>query len=227
MRSTTTPLAGFYREFDDQFDRLDVLVNVVGGVVQRHFADSTPEQWALDIERNYGYALHSTSHAIPRIRAGGRGGSIIGFTTIEAHRGAAGFAVYAGAKAGLTNFSRALALELGPERIRVNLVAPDTTPSEGSMRAVPFASAPSAAPTSPEFIGKAMAAYIPLGAPPAQAELGDAVLFLASDLSSSVTGTTLHVDGGTWAASGFQHWPGPQGWLPVVPFGLLRPDAFE
>jgi NAD(P)-dependent dehydrogenase (short-subunit alcohol dehydrogenase family) len=135
--------------------------------------------------------------------------------------------VYAGAKAALTNFSRALALELGPDRIRVNLIAPDTTPSEGSFNAIPRSVWASSAPASPELVAKTMNIYIPLGAPPAQEQLGDAVLFLASELSSSITGTTLHVDGGTWAASGFQHWPGPQGWLPTVPWRLLRPDAFD
>ena len=53
-----------------------------------------------------------------------------------------------------------------------------------------------------------MEMYIPMGVPPSVDDLGDAVLILASDLSSTVTGTTLHVDGGTWASSGFLHWPG-------------------
>ena len=46
-----------------------------------------------------------------------------------------------------------------------------------------------------------------MGAPPPVEDLGDAVLILASDLSASITGTTLHVDGGTWASSGFLRWP--------------------
>jgi NAD(P)-dependent dehydrogenase (short-subunit alcohol dehydrogenase family) len=62
--------------------------------------------FAADIRRNYGYVLDSTRLAVPLLRKSGRGGSIINFTTIEAHRGAAGFAVYAGAKAALTNFTR-------------------------------------------------------------------------------------------------------------------------
>jgi len=220
-------LAAFYEAFDDDFDRLDIVVNVVGGVLQRHFADTSVEQWTADIHRNLGWAMQSMSLAIPRIRAGGRGGSIVSFTTIEAHRGAAGFAAYAGAKAGLTNFSRALAVELGPERIRVNLIAPDTTPSEGSANAIPE-ELRAAIPRAPrEIVGKSFAMYVPMGAPPPVDDLGDAVLFLASDLSSSITGTTLHVDGGTWAASGFLHWPGPLGWMPAPPAGLLRPEVFD
>ena len=65
-------LAAFYEAFDDDFDRLDIVVNVVGGVLQRHFADTSVEQWTADIHRNLGWAMQSMSLAIPRIRAGGR-----------------------------------------------------------------------------------------------------------------------------------------------------------
>lgn len=216
-------LAAFYDTFDEDFDRLDILVNVVGGTEQRQFADSTAEQWKADVHRNLGWAMQSINLAIPRIRAGGRGGSIISFTTIEAHRGAAGYAAYAGAKAGLVNFSRSLAVELGPDRIRVNLVAPDTTPSESvGRRMTPEALA--AAGSSPQLLAKAFASYIPMVSPPPPEALGDAVLFLASNLSSSVTGTTLHVDGGTWAASGFVRYPGERVWGAVLPARLFRDE---
>jgi 3-oxoacyl-[acyl-carrier protein] reductase len=65
------------------------------------------------IQLNYGYVLDSVRRAIPLIRKSGKGGSIINFTNIEAHRGAAMLSVYAGAKAANTNFSRAMAGELG------------------------------------------------------------------------------------------------------------------
>jgi NAD(P)-dependent dehydrogenase (short-subunit alcohol dehydrogenase family) len=205
-------LAGFYERFDGAFTRLDIVVNVAGRADRGLFADATKDQWTGDIHRNFGWVLESMSYAIPRIRAGGRGGSIINFTTIEAGRGAASFAAYAGAKAGLTNFSRAVANELGPEGIRVNMVAPDTTRSEAMQ---PEQAMRGLGAESPEQMAKAFAAYIPLGAPPPPEALGDAVLFLASDLSASITGTTLHVDGGTWAASGFLRWPDERGWGPV------------
>ena len=124
-------LAAFYTASAAQFDRLDIVVNVVGGVRRRDFMDATPAECAADIQRNYGYVIESVRHAVTLMRKADRGGSIINFTTIEAHRGAAGFAVYAGAKAATTNFTRALAVELGKDRIRVNTLAPDTTPSEG------------------------------------------------------------------------------------------------
>lgn len=217
-------LSAFYDAFDRQFDHLDILVNVVGSVRPRAFSDTTPEQWTRDIHRNLLWAIQSTSLALPRIRASGRGGSIIGFTTIEAHRGAAGYAAYAGAKAGLENFSRSLAVELGPERIRVNLIAPDTSPSD-SVSKMMTPEALQAMGASREALDRAFAVYIPMGAPPPVDDIGDAVLFLASDLSSSITGTTLHVDGGTWAASGFLHWGETRKgwrWGPAPP-----PDLFQ
>jgi NAD(P)-dependent dehydrogenase (short-subunit alcohol dehydrogenase family) len=218
-------LPKFFAAIDRDFDRLDVLVNVVGGVQRRPFTDTTPEDWAGDIHRNFGYAIQATSLAVPRMRAGGRGGSIISFTTIESHRGAAWYAVYAGAKAGLTNFSRALAVELASEGIRVNLIAPDTSPSARITKMLEEQARRAPGTMSPELYAKSMAIYVPAGAPPPVEDLADAVLFLASDLSRSITGTTMHVDGGTWAASGFLRWPGDRGWGPAPPAGLFRDDA--
>ncbi len=209
-----TQLEAFYGAIDEAFDRLDIVVNVVGGVQQRPFGDSNPADWDSDIARNYLYAIHSIHLALPRIRASGRGGSIVNFTTIEAGRGAAGFAVYAGAKAALTNFGRALAVELASEGIRVNSLAPDITPSQGNFNAMSAVRRAHAA-EFPDLIPQAMAVYIPMGQPPMPDHLADAVLFLVSDLSRFVTGSTIHVDGGTWAASGFLNWPHGDGYSPA------------
>jgi len=169
-----------------------------------------------DIRRNYAYVLDSVRLAVPLLRRSGRGGSIINFTTIEAHRGAAGFTVYAGAKAALTNFTRALAVELGSEGIRVNTLAPDTTPSEGNMLAIPEPMRSRMSATPLPAMMQALGMYIPLKQPPMPENLADGVLFLASDLAKFVSGTTLHVDGGTMAAAGFLEWPFGEGHLPVA-----------
>jgi NAD(P)-dependent dehydrogenase (short-subunit alcohol dehydrogenase family) len=218
-------LDAFYDAFGTEFDRLDILVNVAGEAHIRPFVTTTPKEWAGDIQHNFGWAIQSTSRALPAILAGGRGGSIINFTTIEAHRGAAGLAAYAGAKAGLTNFSRALGVELAPQRVRVNLIAPDTTPSETSRNAVSPEILEAIGHTSPELVARSYGMYVPMGeAPPAEA-LGDAVLFLASDLSAWITGTVLHVDGGTAASLGFLHWGGLVEWSPSPPVRLLGQAA--
>ena len=218
-------LADFFATIDRDFDRLDILVNIVGGARRKLFTETTPDDWAEQIHRNFGWAIQSTSLAVPRLRAGGRGGSIISFTTIEAHRGAASYAVYAGAKAGLTNFSRSLAVELAAEGIRVNTIASDATPSARITAMLEEQERRAPETMSPELRAKALAIYVPAGAPPSVDDLADVVLFLASDLARSVTGTTVHADGGTWAASGFLRWPGHRGWGPSPPADLFRDDA--
>lgn len=208
-------LDAFFDRVEREFETVDFLINVAGGVKSDNFTDTTREQNASEIRLNYGYILDAVHRAVPMIRKGGRGGSIVSFTTIEAHRGAASYSVYAGAKAATTNFSRALAVELAQEGIRVNTIAPDTTPSRTS-----FASA------SPEFMAKylalpeearaaGMAMYIPQKEPPSQEDLANAVLILVSDLSRSITGITLHVDGGTMASAGFIDWPFDHKWGPA------------
>lgn len=85
-------LARCYQAFGRSFDRLDSLVNVVGGSTWLDFGETTPDIWRGDLRRNLEYVIESTHAALARIRAGGRGGSIVNFTTIEASRGRPGAA---------------------------------------------------------------------------------------------------------------------------------------
>lgn len=214
-------LDGFYDIVRDGFPRLDILVNVAGGTRRQPLIEASRADIARDIHRNYGYVVQSVQRAIPLIQRSGEGGSIVNFTTIEAHRGAATFSVYSGAKAATANFSRCMAVELGKDRIRVNCIAPDTTFSNGNAAAMPpeFAESFAWLPLQAQMQGMRM--YIPRGEPPPVAALADAVLFLASDLSAFVSGMTLHVDGGTMAAAGFLDWPFGDGFVPVPLAGSL------
>lgn len=198
----------FYAETGAAFDRLDIVVNVAGGVRQRDFLTGTDEQDAEDIRRNFGYVIQSIRLAVPLIERRTTGGSIINFTTIEAYRGAATFSVYAGAKAANANLRRALAVEFARRNIRVNEITPDTTPSNGNANALLPELIAVMMETPPEVIEKAMAMYIPRGTAATPDDLADTVVFLASDLSRSITGVNINVDGGTSAASGFIDWPG-------------------
>jgi len=217
-------LADFYAQAKAFFGaQLDIVVNVVGGVTMQPFMERTPAECAADIQRNFGYVIESVRHAVPLM---GKGGSIINFTTIEAHRGAGGFAVYAGAKAATTNFSKAMAWELGPKGIRINVIAPDTTHSAGNVNAIQEPHASWNAPVPQELWAQAMAMYIPLQVPPSVDQLADAVLFLASDLSSATTGQVLHVDGGTAAALGMLRWPLDGGATLPVPPGRTTTKLF-
>jgi NAD(P)-dependent dehydrogenase (short-subunit alcohol dehydrogenase family) len=214
-------LDAFYDRVEKIFPRVDILINVAGGVKRALFAETTREDNARDIRLNYGYIIDSVRRAIPLIRRGGRGGSIINFTTIEAHRGAATYAVYAGAKAATTNFSRALAVELGGDGIRVNLIAPDTSPARASNSALYPEDFERLAALGEDALAATYKMYVPLKRAPSVEDVVNGVLFLASDLARSITGTTLHIDGGTSAALGFMDWPYGDSFMPAPLGGTL------
>jgi 3-oxoacyl-[acyl-carrier protein] reductase len=215
-------LAAFFDQADE-LGRLDILVNVVGGTFQSDFADSSPRGWEALTRTNYTWLLHSTSLAIPRMRAGGRGGSIINMTSIEAHRAAPGFAVYAGLKAAVTGFTRSLAVELAHEGIRVNTIAPDMVPTEG-MLATTDAEQAAGGWGNDEASLLSNAISVPAGRRGRFEDVGNCALFLASDLSSYVTGTSLHPDGGALASSGWFRWP-DLGYRNTVPPQIARTAA--
>jgi 3-oxoacyl-[acyl-carrier protein] reductase len=122
-------------------------------------------------------------------------GSIISVTSIEGVRAAPGYAAYAAAKAGVINYTKTAALELAPHHIRVNALAPDITLTEGMMQVAP--------PGAQEGFGYT----VPMGRAGHVDEMARAAVFLASEMSSYITGQTIHVDGGTHAASGWYHHP--------------------
>jgi len=187
-----------------RWGRLDTLVNVVGGTFRAPFSEQAPKAWDALIRTNLTHVLHSTSRAIPAMRAGGRGGSIVSLTTIEGYRAAPNFAVYSAAKAAVAQFSRTLAVELAPDRIRVNCVAPDLAPTPNMIGIGGEGDADSHPLLDPLNVRVS----IPMGRLGTPSDIANAVVFLASGLSSYITGTTLHPDGGTFACSGWFNWPG-------------------
>lgn len=205
-------LAAFFGEVDQRWGRLDTLVNVVGGTFRADFTDTRPKGWDTILRTNLMHVLHACSLAIPRMRTGGRGGSIINLSTIEAHRAAPGFAVYSAAKAAVEHFARTLAVEVAPDGIRVNNVAPDYTPTPNILRI----SGGSGAPRDET----SMRVSIPMGRPGEISDVSGCVVFLASRLSAYVTGSTLHPDGGTYASSGWFNWP-DEGWNNMVPGSVI------
>lgn len=200
-----------FAEVEKRFGRLDLLVNVVGGTFHQLFKDSNPRGWDALIRTNFLWLLHATKLAIPLMERGRHGASIINVTSIEAHRAAPECAIYAGMKAAVLNFSRSLAVELASSGIRVNTVAPDRIPTE-HMPAVGGTDAGDLA----------VRTGIPLGREGEGEDFSGCVLFLASDLSRYVTGSSLHPDGGTMAASRWWHWP-DAGFVTLPPAPSLAP----
>ena len=220
--SDPASLDAFFDRVEADFGHADILVNVPGLVARARFENTTRAANASDIRMNYGYIVDSCQRALPLLRKSGNGGSIINFTTIEAHRGAATFAVYAGAKAATTNFSRALAVELGAALIRVNCIASDTTLARASNAALAPEDYVQLAKLGEDALAKSIEFYVPQKRPPSVEEVVDGVIFLACDLSRTITGITLHVDGGTFAAFGFLDWPEGDGPMPAPLGGTLK-----
>jgi len=212
----------FYDYLDAEIGQADILINMPGSVRRSLFDKTNREDHARDIRLNYGYVVDSCQRALPLLRLSGIGGSIVNFTTIEAHRGAATFAVYAGAKAGTTNFSRALAVELGAEQIRVNCIATDTTLARASNAALAPEDFQRLAELGADALTKAIEFYVPQKRAPEVDDVMNGLLFLVSDLSRAITGTTLHIDGGTIASLGFLDWPYGDSFMPAPLGGTLK-----
>ncbi len=188
---------------DREFGRLDILVNNAGGVTGRPFMDQSERSWRKHIDLNLVSMFAATSAAIPIIIRGERGGAIINVSSIEASRAAPIYAVYAACKAGMNNFTRTLALELGEHAIRVNAIAPDFTITPGlrGNGTGPVDESKWHVPTAGQE--DAIVRRTPLQRGGVDSECGQAALFLASQASSYITGIVLPVDGGTWASSGW------------------------
>jgi NAD(P)-dependent dehydrogenase (short-subunit alcohol dehydrogenase family) len=183
------------RTADDAFGGVDVLVNNVGHFLYpgRPFVESAPDEWEALHHVNLGHVLALTHAVLPGMIERGRGGSIVNLTTVEAFRGIPQHPVYAAYKAAVTQFGRSLAVEVGRHGIRVNDVAPDVTRS----RQLPYERW-----LSEDDLAR-VPTWVPLGRLGEPRDTAGAVLFLASDLGAFVTGTTVHCDGGTYAAGGW------------------------
>ncbi len=169
------------RAWIDPLDRVDILVNNAGGGFEAAFLDVNDKGQDALVRENFTSVTYCIRACVPKMPP--TGASIVNITSIEAHRAAPGFAVYSAMKAALVNLSKTLALELGDRRIRVNCVAPDVIPTPG--------------------IGGAVHVKTPLPYAGSVDDVAAAVVYLASDWSRFVTGTTIHVDGGNVAAGGW------------------------
>ncbi len=179
-------------------DRVDVLVNNAGGTFHAWFTDINAKGQRALVDENFTSVTTFVRACLPLMPDGG---AIINVTSVEAFRAAPGYSVYAAMKAAVEQLSRTLALELSPRRIRVTTVAPDAIPTAGDAGLAPATGAI-----------ESYEEHVPLGLGTPD-DCAAAVVFLASDISRFMTGTTLHVDGGTDAARGWRRRP-DGGWSP-------------
>lgn len=165
-----------------RFDRLDVAVNNAGVEVTGTLEGGDEDAFDRAFATNVKGLWRALRAQIPALRRG-TGGAIVNLGSVAGMRGMPGASVYATSKLAVEGFTRSAALELAPHGIRVNAVAPG----------------PVATPMLDRFTGghpEMMAPHVPLGRLARPEEIARAVLWLASDDASYVTGTTLAVDGG-------------------------------
>jgi NAD(P)-dependent dehydrogenase (short-subunit alcohol dehydrogenase family) len=181
-------------DVDASFERVDVLVNNAGGVFYAGFLDVSAKGQTSLVDENFTSVTNFVRACVPLMT---EGGSIVNVTSIEASRAAPGFGVYSAMKAAVENLTKTLALELVGRSIRVNAVAPDAIQTPGDEGLADAVS---------QGDRDAYAAKVPLGwgAPD---DCAGPIVFLACDLSRFVTGTVVHVDGGSHAASGWTRRP--------------------
>ena len=177
-----------------ELGRVDVLVNnAFKGGLEPLFADADLDEWRKVFDVNVFGSLQLTQAVVPHMRRQG-GGSIVFINSMSMRVIEPRFAGYASSKGALMVAAQSLARELGPDKIRVNSVVPGYiwgASLEGYFKALAKQQG-----VTPEAIYDQIAARTALRHIPTSAEIADAVLFFASDLSRVVTGQALDVNGG-------------------------------
>ena len=165
--------------------RIDVLVNVVGGIMGRKLITEQDENWYnMLMDVNMKSCWLCTREVVPYMT---EGGSIINFSSLAARDGGGpGASIYATAKGAVMTFTRSMAKELGPKNIRVNALAPGTIATSFHDRF-----------NTPENRERMKGIY-PLRREGDAGDVADLVMFFACDDSDYITGTNLDINGGMY-----------------------------
>jgi len=185
----------------DRWDRIDILVNnaginTSGGRVPIH--EYSRETWDRIMQVDLD-GVFATSRAVVPAMLKNPGGRIVNISSIAGLVPLRLQSAFVAAKAGVVNLTRSMALELGPQGILVNAVAPGSTLTEGT-RALFYG--PDGAYSEK---AASLLSHIPLGRPAEPAEIAHTVLFLVSPEASYINGAVITVDGG-WTAGYVRDW---------------------
>jgi NAD(P)-dependent dehydrogenase (short-subunit alcohol dehydrogenase family) len=172
----------------ERYGRLDVMVGNAGIALAGSAADMSEDDWRRVLDVNLGGVWRAMRFAIPAMMKAG-GGSIINSSSVQSAVGFVGWAGYAASKGGINALTTQAAVEYAPMGIRINGIVPGTIMTE--MNARIMASSP-----NPEAVMDSWRSMHPIGRVGQPHEVAAAVVFLASDESSFVTGELLRVDGG-------------------------------
>lgn len=185
----------------DRLGGLDVLCNNAGIFRLAPLESTSFEDWRAIIDVNLSGVFHGCRAAVPRMRARG-GGSILNTGSMNSYIGFEGVSAYCASKGGVLMLTKALALEVGRDGIRVNCVCPGAiaTPMQVAVLEGFTGRELRDDPAEVERLRRELGAGHPLGRVAQPEEVAHAMLWLASDDSSYVTGSGLLVDGGITAA---------------------------
>jgi len=182
------------RTAKETYGKIDILVNNAGIVLVKPIKETTEQDFEKVVNTNYKSVFLCTKHVLPYMK---KGGTIVNVASISGHAGQINHAVYGGTKGAIIALTRALAWELAPRGIRVNSVSPGSV--ETPMLLGDVAIEAKRLGVSMEKIRKERSDVGALHRWADPKEIAEAILYLASDKSSYVTGTDLLVDAG-WAA---------------------------
>ena len=182
------------KQIVERWGRMDSLVCCAGISRAAQLPDTSLEDWRRVLAINLDGVFLGIKHAIPALRKSAAA-SIVIVSSATGKKPMAGAAAYAASKAALLALSKAAALECAPDKIRVNTVIPGgvRTPM---WRTMPFFQEEIARLGNEEAAWKALGAGGPLGRLATPEEIAEAILFLASEKSSFITGAELVIDGG-------------------------------
>ena len=172
-------------EVVSNIDNLDGLVNCAAQIRKGAAIDETKENIDIVLDVNLKAAINLMQVVGKKMIAAGKGGSIVNISSVSGARATNNLLAYCVAKAGVEMATKVFALELGPNKIRVNALAPTATRTEGYEMFLD------------ETAQAKVISMIPMGRVNEIDDVVQCVVFLLSDNSKMITGTTITVDGGT------------------------------
>lgn len=176
---------------EEVFGGADILVNNAGFMVEQSLEEMSENDWDRMMIVNMRAPVFLAKALLPQMRRRG-GGSIVNIGSIEGIGANPWHAAYCGSKAGVHGFTRALAVDLGRDGIRCNAIAPGWIDSDLSRAYIE-------AQANPASARDGLIELHPVGRTGSPHDVGDAVVFLATDASSFIAGQVLVVDGGRTA----------------------------